>query len=1004
MQYVCLPCLLRLGQPWRFPARPGQLGRLLPHTTRRAIQTSEVPLDRGSRILYGGPEHNHADSVPTTDSRYSTNWLESAERRRSRKRKPRASISKSLLRKIPHSFRRVELDPEWVAHGRTVEPLEEDTQVVAIDEAFDNETEEEHRETSKGGEVSEISEGQGSQHHGAGSTQQTAIEALWQDVPHPLRNRMGRNQFSFLRSRTQVKKLKAAVDAFKSWKLSLANLTHPQCAEPSLTELRMLHWISSHQDVESMRVVLQSFLPDKTRRERDRLLLYVALRFAPERAPMVIEALTAVAAPPFYMVEDSLQFLAIHMGKLNPDEQQAFAETLAELVVYVSEHTPKQSIRFSQNTIYSILHALPAEKLANWFDRLVDSEQPLHKYILLQFASRFSKVPATKAISLHILRDLCNGDTLNINTPIGASLCTSILAFEENDLLALDDNLATPAELFQCLLDLSLIPNVITYTTIIRDLCLKKELATALDVFEVMKQHGIEPDAYTYSVMINGCKSCGDFNTLVHFAVEARVSNIHDPYIWNDIIHATFLACLKEPRQKGGPRRPRYMVWGPMNAIYTRFFDPEPLRPLIAAQLTEIHDWWGLQGYIPTKLKGAFTQIPPLPPKDVWQPTSATLALMMMGLVRHLPKPYDVIVFYSHFRELLSQGHPTAELLVREQGSLIHDIVLRALLKWKGTLRVMLDIIRDMMRDVDPLVPGTSSSRSVKPKPQPTKMSTDLSDTEATLSDSVASISEAEARSNDPGAVQDDETAQSEAPITDPEAASSDPEPEQAAPAIRHPRPTVHTWSILVKAFMFNHLPGQAEQVTKLMQHHGVKPNLVTWNTLAASYAKMGKTKQAVEAMRRLEAAGFKSDDWTMRAFSYISDKNRAIKMMERTVEQNRLTKMAMDQAQAKDEETRRIQQQKLIEDELRERQHEPERLPRDEPQQHQEESDVLSDDVSREVYEEMVKIVEEDGVVEETEASAWDAALWDEAISKQSQDVRPSEHGEFGRLPGSGA
>ncbi|KUI59594.1 hypothetical protein VP1G_06832 [Cytospora mali] len=1000
MQYVCRSCLLRLGQPWRLPARQRQLGQFLSQPTRRAIQSLEVPTDRGSREPYDGRVHSNSDPPSATDSKYSAKGPVKSTNDRGPEEPTAPVWSPDLgFRKVALSFRKCELEPEWMLFDRTWPP-KEDTQAVEVDEAFDDEAQEEHGDVSEEDGVSTASEFPDLQQSGADNTKQTPVNhPSWEHDVIPGLNRRDKNQFSFLRSEGRGRDIKLAIDNFNSWKRNLSNLSDPQRAEPSHMEIKVLNWLLIHESVESMRAVLQSSIPGRTKKERSRLLLYVALRFVPERAPMVLEALMADIVLPSYMIEDTIQLLVIHIRKLNLDEQQVLAGTLTDLVAHIFEQSPQQYIQFSQNTLFSLMHVLPAKKLAVWFDKLVEIKHPLHAYTMLHFASRFAKSPETKVLSLDILRDLCDGK-LDINTAVGASLCSSILTFEENELLALDENQATPAELFQCLLELGLVPNVITYTAIMRDLCLKKELATALDVFKVMRQHGIEPDAYTYSVIINGCKSCEDFDTLVHFAVEARTSNIQDPHVWNDIIHATFLACLKEPREKGGPRRPRYMVWGPMNAIYTRFFDSQPLRPLIAAQLTEVHSWMELQGYIPTKLKGAFVQLRPLPPLQHWQPTSSTLALMIMGFVRHLPRPYDVIVFYSHFRDLLRQGHPTAELLVREQGSLVHDIVLRALLKWRGTLRVMLDIIRDMMRDIDQIAAGTSPSPSVTPIAQPAKEFAQSLKAEAPPTDAMPLVAEAEVPFNDSeGDALDKETAHPEASMSDAEANAADAagaEPEHTGPPIRHPRPSVYTWSILLKAFMFNHLPGQAEQVIKLMQHHGISPNLVTWNTLAASYAKLGKTRQAVEAMRRLEAAGFKSDDWTLRAFSYIHNKGAAIKLMEQTVEQNRLTKMATEQAQAEAEEKRLREQQQLIEDEMRERQFRQEQLPQDETRHLREESGGLADDVSREVYEEVVKIMGKADGVEKPDLNAWDMALWDESELDESQDAETSEYDEL--------
>lgn len=848
-----------------------------------------------SRSSSKDDEHHEAERFWTTDVDWSAaSFPELSNTRGVDQLLTLAAPPLLVFRKVQTDSSKSNLGSERLTVDGSRQSMEEDLEAVAVDEALDNAHQEEHQEHSEQDEPT--------------PAEQVGVYSKRRRAP-VLLSRRDKSQLEIVRLRSQKEKAnfaRASAD-FISWKRLLKEISNPESKSPSFIELRMHHEILALDSVDSMRSFLNYSSPVNKSKARDRILLYTTLRYAPEKGAMVLQALLSASRLSFYMVEDSLGFLAHNLRQMEAGMKQSCARELADTVLQTFQLTEKGFIRLMQNTVYSIMDALPPSQLENWFHQLMVHEIPLHKYTLLQFASRFAKMSVTKALSLDIWRDLCETKSLDINTPLGASLCTSLLSFKDDDLHALDENSVTPAELFQCLLDLGLVPNVITYTCIIHSLCVRKELQTAMEVFEVMKQHGVQPDEYTYSVMINGCKSCGDFETMLRFASDARAADIRDPVVWNDIIHATFLACLKEPRVPGGVRRARCIVWGPMNAIFARFFQPGPLRSLITTRFTEVRDFMEKQGFIPSRMKGAFHEIPPLPPMEVVQPTSSTLGLMVLGFVRHLPRPIEVVQFYDHFKKMLKQGDPVAQLIVQEQGSIVHNIVLRSLLKWKGTLRIMLDIIRDMMTDISPAAAATIPSSRPKSEPQTSKSSPDLatnieqfavdfenSGIGADTTTDAADIMEAEG-----------ETANREESPLDAILSNVGDISGEARPPIRHPRPSVYTWSILLKAFMSNRQTQEAEHILKLMQVHGIKPNIVTWNTLAAEYARLGNTKQAVEAMSRLEAAGFKSDDWTMRAFSRISDKAKAIRLMEQKVEENKLAKAAVEereQQQQRDE------------------------------------------------------------------------------------------------------
>lgn len=658
---------------------------------------------------------------------------------------------------------------------------------------------------------------------------------------------------------------KNTMSRFAAWKSALKDFlpepTHPK--PMSLVEARHVKWIQNCTTVDEM-VGNWPRVPPKLRKSQkdsSLALISAAVRHVPDKVHLIFEAALSSphGQPYWYIVEDVLELLATRLRVIGLAEVKALeAQKLARMATRILITRARGSIQFSQVTIRSILVALPADAVEPWYSQLLDAECDLHPFTEVQFASRLAKSAPTKALSAEVLMRLQKANLLDINTPVAASVVTTILSFNQKDLAKLDDHSTTPADLFRDLHNAGLIPNVITYTAIIRGLCLKQDLRAALDVLEVMKQHGVQPNEWTYAILLQGCKMRGDWTALADIAVQACHANTREKVVWNEVLHAIYICCLRQPDD----RKPRRALLYALTLFYSRVFDAVPVRPFMTGRLAEMGEHIGQQQWFPEPLRRLITDVPPLPPSELRSPGPDTLSILLLGLIRTLPLPYDVVVFYSQFRQMLREGHPVAELMVQERGSFVHDIVLRNLLKWPGTLRVALDIIRDMMRDIGRKSESTTGTSA--PRLDATILSQQLKPSS-------------------------DEDA--------PPSQQSSSEPRR--PPIPHPAPSIYTWTVLVHGFMKAKQPQDAEHIMTLMRNNGIEPNLVTWNTLAAGYAKLQMIPEAVNTMRRLEAEGHEADDWTMRAFSYIGNKAKAIELMEATVEANKARKIAADQGEA---------------------------------------------------------------------------------------------------------
>ena len=91
---------------------------------------------------------------------------------------------------------------------------------------------------------------------------------------------------------------------------------------------------------------------------------------------------------------------------------------------------------------------------------------------------------------------------------------------------------------------------------------------------------------------------------------------------------------------------------------------------------------------------------------------------------------------------------------------------------------------------------------------------------------------------------------------------------------VAYPAPNVHTWSVLVAAYIFNRQSRAAEKVLDMMRKRGIEYTQVTWNTLVSGYASMQDVDKAVKAVKGMEAAGFEANAYTARGLgnSWLRD------------------------------------------------------------------------------------------------------------------------------------
>jgi pentatricopeptide repeat protein len=102
---------------------------------------------------------------------------------------------------------------------------------------------------------------------------------------------------------------------------------------------------------------------------------------------------------------------------------------------------------------------------------------------------------------------------------------------------------------------------------------------------------------------------------------------------------------------------------------------------------------------------------------------------------------------------------------------------------------------------------------------------------------------------------------------------------------VMHATPTVQTWSILLAAFLRHGQRLAANKVLSMMRSKGLKPNLVTWNTLISGHAKLQDVDGALSALRGLKEDGFEMDDYTLKGLGRIRDRRRLVEALQESDE-----------------------------------------------------------------------------------------------------------------------
>ncbi|KAJ8127038.1 hypothetical protein O1611_g6600 [Lasiodiplodia mahajangana] len=402
---------------------------------------------------------------------------------------------------------------------------------------------------------------------------------------------------------------------------------------------------------------------------------------------------------PSYVVEDLLYVLfRRHHLALQRDAQgdhSQIQQDIGTIATFVLNKSPPRYLALEQTVLHMALSPLPAAELSRPFQLLRAIEHPVHANTLLHLASCLAKNSGTKAQAVEILRILTDMPGFDINTPAAASVCTSLLALDENQ--PLPDDQAAPDILFGFLIKRGLRPNLLVLSALMRNFCIRGHLDTAWKIFDLMLQYGLEPDQHVYSILLNGSKHNPDDAFLEQIFSIITSRNAWSPVLVNDYLDLLFRENESQIERRRRQRKKANNAWRPMLQLYAKFYDPAPLQKLTLFPLENLVKAEGVKPKYSTLTTRMAESLSPQPDTQLMQPDSVVLCLMIGAHMRSLLTPKYAVRYYHHFFELVEKKDPTALSLLANHGTLVYDIFIRTLLQFRGTVAFAIEILEKMV-------------------------------------------------------------------------------------------------------------------------------------------------------------------------------------------------------------------------------------------------------------------------------------------------------------------
>lgn len=394
-------------------------------------------------------------------------------------------------------------------------------------------------------------------------------------------------------------------------------------------------------------------------------------------------------------------------------------------------------------------------------------------------------------------------------------------------------------QMFEFMTSCGMTPNTFTYNVLMWNSVDAGDHKTAWQIHDMMEEADIETDQITYSILLNDAKRRMDAADIGAAMSLIRQKKLVDAFLVTDVLHAIFLLHeQKKYDRHPDPNEVQTTSLQRMLPVYLENFELDHLARIIPGLKENIAEVADSARVLQNRDLG----------KRLMVPHDGVLTVMITAYLSAIGNAESALHFYHHFRDLVYEGDPAVETLTRTTH--VWDAILMTFGRFPELVNECAHLIGDM---------ASPTEKPLGSSPAP------LDALDSTSDLSTSSLSK-----------------------------------QPPLPSHRTPKPSLYTWSILLKIFMDNKQPLAAEKVLSMMQERDITPSIITWNTLTHGYVNVQDTDMVADAVNRLEEADFQVDESTLNTLNKLHKRRRFLEVLEEK-KKRRLVKGELDKMVEKD-------------------------------------------------------------------------------------------------------
>lgn len=545
------------------------------------------------------------------------------------------------------------------------------------------------------------------------------------------KKRVGRYlQWGYIRHGHPESELLEVKTAFNFWRLRYSRLQRRRrpTEEPWFNDGKRFYTMKT---IKEMRDSWEGMDVEQRQKMWPRVMLSTLYQ-SPKTAAMVLSA-TLNPLPPGYAIPDVLLVIAKSLQSSSSSKRLARGNRAFSLLLRLLEELPRGYMPLKQRVFGLFAQNLTIGQTAILYSILKESKALLHPYTALQFARKLagsSTQVQHKEKAFQILLGLAD-EGVDLNKQEFASAITALLHCQApSDTSPKDGDVFSANYALQALIEKGFIPNVITFTAYLDTLCQRREIGEVIRLAKLFSSSGQKLDAKALETIFRGAKHSFDAANIREVLELAPTTSTPPVEVMNNALHSIFCFSEVDAREGKLAASESMRPFLPMLRIYAKRFDLKPLQSLIPDSLPFVlmgdvsADESPRSGERPTEWEFERTIVPvvdsfaSVPGSKLLEPDSTTLATMLRAYIKSLWRPYDLMALYTYFKGQLEGGKKEdnfATRLVREEGSLIHDTFILAMMQQPGLTRPALEIFGDMLKSN--LSPSTTDKDGLELSP-----------------------------------------------------------------------------------------------------------------------------------------------------------------------------------------------------------------------------------------------------------------------------------------------